>query len=186
VTGCATQSASTLSQPGTTEQQTYEYRIGPEDRLAIDVWQNEDVSRTVVVRPDGMITLPLLNDVRAEGLTPEQLRDILATRLEEFIPNVEVAVIVMEIGSIKVSVLGEVQTPGRFVLRDQATILDALALAGGFKEYANRKRIVITRQEGQKRQRYFYNFDNADQAYGADENFMLKRGDIIVVPSRNF
>jgi polysaccharide biosynthesis/export protein len=169
-----------------TEQQLYEYRIGPEDLLTIAVWQNVDVTRTVVVRPDGMISLPLINDVRAADLTPEQLRDILVKRLEEFIPSVEVSVIVMEIGSMKISVLGEVNSPGRFALLGQTTVLDALAMAGGLKAFANQKRIVITRQEGKTKKRLFFDFDKANQASGTDENFVLKSGDIIMVPSRNF
>ena len=192
--GCASQFATESSPPAATEssqlaateKQTYEYRIGPEDRLAIDVWQNEDVSRTVVVRPDGMISLPLLNDVRAVGLTPEELREVLATQLEEFIPNIELSVSVLEISSMKISVLGEVNTPGRYALWDQTTVLEAIAMAGGLKAFANRRRVIINRQEGQTKTQLVVNLDKVEQANGGDADVTLKRGDVIIVPSRNF
>src|SRR5206468_4817575 len=113
-------------------QESIDYRIGPEDVLDIAVWHNEAMSRTVPVRPDGKISLPLLNDIQAAGLTPMQLRDALSKKLEEYMPTPEVSVIVKEVHSFKVSVVGEVKRPGRHELKSQATVLDILALAEGF------------------------------------------------------
>ena len=107
-----------------------EYRIGPEDALQIFVWKNETLSRVVSVRPDGKISLPLLGDVQAAGQTPRELRDTLVTRYTEFIAAPEISVIVNEVKSIKVSVIGEVPKPGRFELKSRTTGLDMLALAG--------------------------------------------------------
>src|SRR5256885_6984768 len=120
-----------------------DYRIGPEDLLYSAVWKNESLSRQVPVRPDGMISLPLLNDVRAEGMTPMQLRDVLIRRFSEYMPDPEVSVIVQEIHSPKASVLGEVVHPGRYDLKGRTTVLDLLAAAGGLTEFASRSRIVI-------------------------------------------
>src|SRR5262245_1497486 len=127
---------------------TQPYRIGPEDVLDISVWNNTSVSRTVPVRPDGRISLPLIDGVQAAGLTPNELRDELNRRLVEFIQTPSVSVVVREVHSFKVSVLGQVKTPGRYELRSRATVLDVLALAGGFSEFADKTRVLIFRQEG--------------------------------------
>ena len=114
-------------QPGTLP--AGDYRIGPEDLLHIIVWKNDPMSRIVLVRPDGHISLPLLNDVKAAGLTPMQLRDILVKNLAEYMPSPEVSVIVNDIRSFKVSVIGEVIRPGRYELKSATTALDVLAAA---------------------------------------------------------
>jgi polysaccharide biosynthesis/export protein len=158
------------------------YKIGPDDVLRISVWKNEEISRTVPVRPDGMISLPLLNDVRAAGLTPVQLRDVLRQKLEEYEPSPEISVTVMEVRSFKVSVLGEVIRPGRFELRSSTTVLDALALAGGFKDFAATSRIVILRPEGKTTKRIPFNYKKAATGGGEAENFFLEPGDIVLVP----
>jgi len=157
-----------------------EYVIGPEDLLDIGVWKNEALSRRVPVRPDGMITLPLLNDVQAAGLTPMQLRDILIRRLSEYMPNPEVSVIVQEVRSPKASVLGEVAHPGRFDLKGRTTVLDLLALAGGLTEFASRSRIVILRGEGTRASRIRFDYDKAMQD-GAQQNLEVRPGDIVLV-----
>lgn len=157
-----------------------DYRIGPEDVLSIGVWKNEALSRDVPVRPDGMISLPLLNDVRAAGLTPMELRDVLMRRLADYMPGPEVSVIVKEIRSPKVSILGEVAHPGRYDLRGRTTVLDLLALAGGFTEFASRSRIVVLRAEGPGPGRVRFDYDKAMQD-GARANFELRPGDIVLV-----
>ncbi len=159
-----------------------EYRIGPEDVLQISVWKNEAVSRTVPVRPDGMISLPLLNDVQAAGFTPMQLREALMKKFAEYDPNPEISVIVQEVRSFKVSVIGEVVRPGRFDLRSRATVLDVLAQAGGFKEFASRTRIVILRPQGTTMKRVPFNYNKIIAADEAQENLSLQPGDIVLVP----
>jgi polysaccharide biosynthesis/export protein len=159
-----------------------DYVIGPEDMLQVSVWKNEAMSRTLPVRPDGKISLPLLHDVQAAGLTPLQLRDKLAAALAEFMPNPEVSVTVMEVKSYRVSVLGEVQKPGVLQLKAPTTVLEALALAGGFKDFASPSKIVIFRKDDRgQTQRLRFNYNRAVGSAG-EENVPLKSGDVVVVP----
>src|SRR5438309_7580653 len=159
-----------------------DYRIGPEDVLDIAVWNNTAISRTVQVRPDAKFSLPLLNDMQAAGLTPMQLRDVLIKKLAEYTPTPEVSVIIREVHSFKVSVIGEVKKPGRHELKSRATVLDALAMAEGLGEFASRGRIVILRPDGNTLKRIPFNYNKVVSADGELENFMLQPGDIIVVP----
>jgi polysaccharide biosynthesis/export protein len=167
-----------------------DYVIGAEDVLDIAVWDNAALTRTVPVRPDGKISLPLLNDVQAAGLTPMQLRDKLATGLTEYIPSPAVSVLVREVHSFKVTVIGQVKAAGRYEIKDRATVLDVLALAGGITEYAARGRIVVLRQDGPTSRQIPFPYDrltsrNApkhDPAAAAPGNFCVNPGDVIVVP----
>jgi polysaccharide export outer membrane protein len=120
------------AKPGTppSASASEQYLIGPEDILAVTVWKNDAMSRVVAVRPDGMISLPLLDDVQAAGLTAMQLRDVLAKKLAEYMPSPEVSVIVNDVRSFKVSVMGEVARPARYELKSWTTVLDVLAQAG--------------------------------------------------------
>src|SRR2546428_1183030 len=177
--------AALLSAPETVSAQPSDYLIGPEDMLDIAVWNNTAISRTVPVRPDGKISLPLLNDVQAAGLTPMQLRDVLIKKLAEYTPTPEVSVIIREVHSFKVSVIGEVKRPGRHELKSRATVLDALAMAEGLGEFASRGRIVILRPDGNTLKRIPFNYNKVVSANGANgelENFLLQPGDIVVVP----
>jgi len=159
-----------------------EYRIGPEDVLDIVVWKNTDLTRTVPVRPDGKISLPLLNDVQAAGLSPLQLREVLVKRLAEYMPSPEVSVLVSDVKSFKISMLGEINSPGRHELRSKTTVLDAIALAGGFKPFAARSRVVVLRPEGRSMKRIPFNYDKVIAEGGEAENFFLQPGDVILVP----
>ena len=159
-----------------------EYRIGPEDVLQISVWKNEAMSRGVIVRPDGKISLPLLNDVQAAGLTPMELRDVLVKLLTEYMPSPDVSVLVIEPKSFKVSVIGEVPKPGRYELRSWTTVLDMLAFVGGFTQFSARNRIFVLRPEGDKMKRLPFNYSKAVSEGGEQENFYLRSGDIVVVP----
>jgi polysaccharide export outer membrane protein len=135
----------------------------------------------VAVRPDGKISVPLLNDLQAAGLTPMQLRDQLAKGYATYQPEPEVSVIVKEIHSIKVSVVGMVKTPGRYELKSQATVLEALALAGGFTDFAKLDRIVVFRKSGKDWYRLPFNYRKVVD-WSEEENFMLQPGDIVIVP----
>ncbi len=150
------------------------YRIGPEDVLLISVWKNDALSRSVPVRPDGKISLPLLNDVQAAGQTALELREVLTRRLVEYVPNPEVSVIVSDIRSFKVSFIGEVARPSRYELKSWATVLDVLAMAGGFTQFAGRSRIVILRPEGTTMKWIPFNYN---KIAGEQENFYLRNGD---------
>lgn len=158
-----------------------DYQIGADDVLDVSVWNNPAMSRTTPVRPDGMISLPLLNDVRAAGLTPMQLRDAIATKLTEYLPNPEVSVIVREVNHYKVSVLGEVRKPGRYDFKSQGTVLDAIAMAGGLNDFASRSRIVILRNDNGSSRRIPVNYNKLVSA-NEQEDVRLKPGDIVLVP----
>jgi polysaccharide export outer membrane protein len=157
-----------------------DYRIGPEDVLAISVWKNDAMSRIVPVRPDGMISLPLLDDVKAAGLTPMELRDLVAKKLTEYQPSPSVSVIVNEVKSFKVAVIGEVLRPARYELKSRTTVLDVLALAGGFNQFASRNRLVVLRTEGNKQNRIAVNYNKVINGEG--DNPILRPGDILIVP----
>jgi polysaccharide export outer membrane protein len=165
-----------------TVDMTKEYLIGPEDVLDITVWKNcPDLCRTVPVRPDGKLSLPLVNDVQASGLTPMDLRQHLTEQLAEYIPSPEVSVIVREVHNFKVAVVGAVKMPGDYEIKSQATVLELIARAQGLTEFANRDKIVVLRQKGAKTDRIKFNYRKV--AEGDDEdNFYVRAGDIIVVP----
>jgi polysaccharide biosynthesis/export protein len=158
-----------------------DYKIGPEDLLDISVWKNPELSRTVPVRPDGKVSLPLVNDIQASGLTPTALRQQLIDRLSEFIPAPEVAVIVREVHSMKVAVVGSVKTPGRYELKSAATVLEMIALAQGFTDFASRDRVVVLRQEKGETKRIPFNYRKV-AAGDEQSNLVVQPGDIIVVP----
>src|SRR6266480_1464451 len=122
-----------------------DYRIGIDDVLDVGVWNVPELQKTVPVRPDGKISLPLVHDVVAAGLTPMELRQEVTGKMATFIHDPDVSVVVREIHSAKISVIGQVKTPGRYDIRGPATVLDALALAGGFTEFAGRRKICILR-----------------------------------------
>jgi polysaccharide export outer membrane protein len=157
------------------------FRIGPEDVLDVQVWKNPELSRVVPVRPDGMISIPLVNDIRAAGLTPIELRQQITQRLSEFIPSPEVSVIVREVHSVKVAVVGAVRMPGHYEVNSTATVLELIARAQGLTEFADRGRIVVLRQNGKTTKRIPFNYRKV--AEGAEQdNFVVQPGDIIVVP----
>ena len=167
------------------------FLIGPEDILDVQVWKNVELSRTVPVRPDGKVSLPLVNDIQAAGLTAMQLRDALKQKLAEYAPAAEVSVIVGEVQSFNVSLIGKVQRANRYKLKSPTTVLDLLALAGGFAEFADQDRIVVLRPEpffvqgrraGQAYKRLPFNYKKVISAGGETENFALQPGDIVVVP----
>ena len=173
------------------EPDGYEYRIGPEDVLQITVWQNAELSRILPVRPDGKISLPLVNDLQAAGLTPMQLRDALKEKLAQYVPAAEISVTVGEVQSFNVSLLGKVQRANRYKLKTPTTVLDLLALGGGFAEFADTDRIVILRpapflvqgrRAGQTYKRIPFNYKKVISAGGETENIPLQPGDIVVVP----
>jgi len=172
---CAAQQAPASSGEG-------DYLIGPEDVLDIAVWNTAEITRTVPVRPDGKISLPLVNDVQAAGLTPMQLRQTLMTALAPYMPSPTVSVIVREIHSFKVTVIGEVKTPGRYELKSRSTVLDLLAMAGGLSQYAARGRIVVLRQDGGMARELPFPYDKLTGKNAGSENFCLKPGDVILVP----
>jgi polysaccharide biosynthesis/export protein len=160
-----------------------DYVIGPEDMLQITVWKNESLSRALAVRPDGKISLPLLHDVQAAGLTPMQLQEKLAIALGEFMPNPEVSVTVSDVRSYRISVLGEVQKPGVLQLKSDTTVLEAIALSGGFRDFASPSKIMILRKNGDgQTQKIPFNYNRVVKDNRGEGNVTLKSGDVVVVP----
>ena len=157
------------------------FRIGPEDVLDVQVWKNEELSRVVPVRPDGMISLPLVNDIRASGLTAVELRTAITQRLAEYVPSPEVSVMVREVHSVKVAVIGAVRMPGHYEVKSSATVLELIARAQGLTEFADRGRIVVMRQNGASTTRIPFNYRKVAEGSEQD-NFYVRPGDIIVVP----
>src|SRR6516162_1870750 len=158
------------------------YVIAPDDVLAIDVWKEAEITRTVPVRPDGKISLPLLNDVQAAGLTAMDLASVIAERLKKFIANPQVTVIVTTVNSQKIFILGEVPRPGVLPLLPNMTVLQAVSSAGGFTQYANQKGIYVLRTENGQQVKYPFNYREVVKGVNIQQNIMLKPGDTIVVP----
>jgi len=158
-----------------------DYVIGTGDRLRIVVWKNPDLSVDVPVRPDGRISVPLVDDLRAEGLTPMDLRDLIASELEEYVAAPSVSVVVLEVGSKRVHVIGEVNRPGPILLVRDHRILDAIVAAGGFREFADKGDIQIIRRsmDGEISYRFDYNAYVRGDAPGT--NLLLEPDDTVIV-----
>ena len=159
-----------------------EYKIGEQDVLRIDVWKEPDISRQVPVRPDGKITLPLLNDVQAAGLTPMQLSVSISEGLKKFLTAPQVTVTVTDINSRRVYVTGEVSHAGSFALLPNMTVLQALTSAGGFTQFAKLKNIYILRTVNGKQVTYPFNYKEVVRGHNQEQNILLESGDLIVVP----
>jgi polysaccharide export outer membrane protein len=158
------------------------YVIGPEDVLYIHIWKEEALSKTIPVRSDGKISLPLIDEIQAAGLTPLQLKERLMEKLKEFVNVPDVSVIVMEANSFKVFVSGEVRTPGVYRLRSETSLLQFIPMVGGFTEWANPKKILIIRKEDGKENRITVNYKKIVTGEAPESNISLKPGDTVIVP----
>lgn len=161
-----------------------EYLIGPSDVLTISVWNRQDLNRTVTVRPDGRLSFSLIGDIYAVGLTPPELQQLMETSLSEYINIIpgEVSVVVDEVHSYKVSVLGEVRLPGRFEFQNQVSVLDALAEAGGLTEFASPSEIVIMRPYQGQTEKIPFDYRRMVRSRNNDDRVLVFPGDIIFVP----
>jgi polysaccharide biosynthesis/export protein len=158
------------------------YKIGPQDVLRIDVWKEPEISRSVPVRPDGKVSLPLLNDVQAAGLTAMELANVITDGLKKFMNSPQVTVSVSEINSRRVYVTGEVTRPGAFPLLPNMTVLQALTSAGGFTQFARIKNIYVLRTEAGKQVKHPFNYKDVVNGKRPEDNITLQPGDTIVVP----
>jgi polysaccharide biosynthesis/export protein len=157
--------------------------IGANDVLAINVWKEPDVSRSVPVRSDGKISLPLAGEVQAAGLTPLKLEQDIAGKLQNFISEPEVTVIVQQINSQKFNILGMVSKPGSYSLSNSSTVLDAIAVAGGFRDFAKQKAIYVLRQNSNgSESRLPFNYKEVVKGKNSGQNVKLQPNDTIVVP----
>ncbi|MBM4333690.1 MAG: sugar ABC transporter substrate-binding protein [Deltaproteobacteria bacterium] len=159
-----------------------DYIIGPEDVLHIHVWKEDSLTRTVQVRMDGNISLPLIDETMAAGLTPLKLKEVLIEKLKNFLDIPNVSVIVTEANSYKVFISGQVRTPGVYRLRSETSIAQIISMAGGFTEWANPKKIIILRKENGKENRIIVNYKKIVQGEDLSANITLKPGDTIIVP----
>jgi polysaccharide export outer membrane protein len=160
-----------------------EFVIGTGDVLAINVWKETEVSRVVPVRSDGRISLPLVGEVQAGGRTPKQLEADIAAKLKDYVSEPEVTVIVQEIKSQKFNVLGMVMRPGSYVLTNPTTVLDAIALAGGFRDFAKQKDVYVLRRAADGNQtRLPFNYKEVVKGRNSTQNIALQSNDTIVVP----
>jgi polysaccharide export outer membrane protein len=158
------------------------YAIAPEDVLTIDVWKEPEISRTVPVRRDGKISLPLLNDVQAAGLTPTQLGSEIVEKLRATIVHPQVTVIVAQMSSLRIYILGQVNRGGAYPLVPDMTVMQALSIAGGFTPYANLKKIHVMRTENGTDKMFSVNYKEVSSGRKPEQNIHLKAGDTIVVP----
>lgn len=159
-----------------------DYVIGPEDSLAVNVWKEIELSRPVQVRPDGKVSLPLLNDIQAAGLTPQQLAASITEKLKKFISDPQVTVIVTTIMSRRIYILGEVSRSGMYPLLHGMTVLQALSGAGSFSQFADTKKIYVLRNENGKQVKYPFNYKEVIKGRHQEQNIELKPGDTIIVP----
>jgi len=158
------------------------YTIGPEDQLSIVYWREKDLSADVVVRPDGLISLPLLNDVMASGLTPEQLRVSITKGASKFVEEPTVSVVVKAINSRKVFITGQVGKAGPYPLGGPTTVLQLIATAGGVAEYAKKSEIVVLRNENGKQTTFPFNYEQVMKRKNLAQNIELLPGDTVIVP----
>ena len=161
---------------------TDQYIIGAEDVLYIHVWKEEALSKTIPVRMDGKISLPLIDEIQAAGLTPLQLREVLIRRFQEFVDVPNVSVMVMEANSFKVFISGQVKNPGVFRLRNETTLLQIISMAGGFTEWAKQNEVIIIRKEKNGVRRILVNYKKIVSGKEPSSNILLKSGDTIIIP----
>lgn len=158
------------------------YVIGPGDVLGIEVWKDPVLTRQVVVPPDGKISIPLIGEIAAGGMTVSGLKKEVETRLFRYVPDAVVTVEVRSINSMHIYVLGRINSPGRIVLVSNVNVLQALAIAGGPNPYANRSRIRVFRNEGGKTLTYNFDYDDVTSGRQLETNITVRRGDVIYVP----
>ena len=159
------------------------YVIGANDVLAINVWKEPDISRSVPVRSDGKISLPLVGELQAGGQTPRQLEEEITKRLQSFFSEPAVTVIVTDSKSQKVNILGMVARPGAYLLTSSTTVLDSVAMAGGFKDFAKQKSMYVLRQAADgTQQRILFNFKEVIKGKNPEQNIRLQAGDTVVIP----
>jgi polysaccharide export outer membrane protein len=176
---------SAAPRPGDSEPEppsNNDYRIGVGDLLNIQVWKETDLTRSVPVRPDGKISFPLLDDIQAAGLTPLELKAALTEKLKQYLSDPRVTVLVEEVNSYKVYVMGEVLTQGALVLKSKTTLLQAISLAGGFTQYAKRNEITVLRRTAKRDERIAVSYEKILSGKSPEQNLILEPGDTVVVP----
>jgi polysaccharide export outer membrane protein len=168
--------------PPPVENPAASYIIGPDDVLSVLFWRDKDMSYDVVVRPDGKISLPLVNDIQAGGLTPSQLRDNVNTIARRYVEEPSVTVVVKQINSRKLFITGQVEKPGPYPMSGPTTVLQLISMAGGLKEFTDGKRILIMRTKDGKQTGRVFNYRQVTSGKHLEQNIELQPGDTVVVP----
>ena len=164
------------------DKESEDYLIGPGDVLDISVWKDETLTRSVVVLPDGKLSFPLIGEVMAMGKTVARLKKEIQDKLVPFVPDITLSLEVKQVNSMLIYVIGRVNTPGRFPLNVNVNVLQALSIAGGCNAFAKRDKIKIFRQEGDKTRIFNFQYDGVVEGKLLEQNIILKRGDVVVVP----
>ena len=159
-----------------------EYILGPGDQIDIAVWKDETLTKSVIVLPDGKISFPLIGEIKAAGRTVPQLKQEITKKISPFAPDPIISIEVRQVNSMLVYVIGRVNTPGRFSLNTNVNVLQALTIAGGLNPFAKRDKIKIFRREGAKTTIFRFKYDEVVEGAELEQNIILQRGDVVVVP----
>lgn len=169
--------------PSMSSEVSADYQIGPGDVVAIHVWKEPELSRTLPVRPDGFLSLPLIGEIKASGFTAAQLQAVFTQQYQKYMANPTITVMVQEARSRRFSVMGEVQRPGSYILTQPTTVLESLALVGGFRNFASVKKIYVLRARGNgTSERIPFNYSRVIKGKDSRANILLQPGDTVVVP----
>jgi polysaccharide export outer membrane protein len=158
------------------------FLVGPGDVLEVSVWNDETLTREVIVRPDGFISFPLIGEVRAEGRSVDDLRKAVEEKMAEYVPDVPVTVMLRQLGSTRVYVIGKVQAPGAFMLQDETRVIQVLSMAGGPTTFADKGDIIVIRYVGDGEQVFEFDYDEVVRGENLSQNILLQPGDTVVVP----
>ncbi len=158
------------------------YQIQPSDVLEVSIYGEQDLVHKLVVRPDGMISFPLIGDIKAAGRSTEEIKKTIDEKIKPYIPEANSTVIVSELGSLKFYVIGKVNKPGVFNVNEEITVLQALSLAGGFNTFADENSIIVVRGHGENTQKIVFNYSEIKKGNNLKQNALLQRGDVVVVP----
>jgi polysaccharide biosynthesis/export protein len=181
--GCAPRMTDTVKAQAAAAQVVEEkYQLGPEDVIEISVWKEPDLTKQLAIRPDGKISYPLIGEVQAAGKTVTQLREEISKRLEKFVTDAQVTVILLKTQYYKIYVVGKVNKPGEFLLGRPADVMQALAMAGGLTPFASPSKIVILRHVGNTEQTLPFDYKDVSKGLFLEQNITLIPGDVVVVP----
>jgi len=158
-----------------------DYRIGPGDVLDIAVWKNPDLTKQLVVLPDGNIHFPLIKGLKVGGVTVKELESMLVTNLEKYVPEPDLSISIVQVNSMMIYVIGKVNHPGRFSINTNIDVLQALSVAGGLNPFAKEKEIAVFRKNSGKTTIFNFNYEEVSEGQNLEQNIMLERGDVIVV-----
>lgn len=159
-----------------------QYLVGPGDILEISVWKDESLSREIVIPPDGVISFPLIGDIDTQGLSVANIEDIVTRKIKEYVPDAFVTVMLLEIKSLNVYVIGKVNNPGVYSIFLNTNVMQALSMAGGLNPFASEKNIQILRRRNEVPSKIPFNYKEVIEGENLEQNIVLQRGDVIVVP----